>query len=77
MNDPIIDRAKWPVPENMKGYSARDVFIWYICQTWPLFFGGDEKIEVVLDHDFGLSILKRGKWQLELRNLEEFPVNHE
>lgn len=69
----MADRDKWPVPDEVKSASARDAFLWYICRSWPIFFGGDGKIETIVDHDFGYHLLQYQNWQLELKNLDEFP----
>jgi hypothetical protein len=61
-----IDRDEWPVPDEIKGNSGRDAFLWYICDGWGKFMGGDEPIETLLDNDFGHHILRRGEWQLTL-----------
>lgn len=72
MSGKIIDRAKWPVPDSVKGASAVDAFVWYICQAWSLFFGGDEEIETLFHNDLtGFFRLKRGDWQIELNYLGE------
>jgi hypothetical protein len=65
------DRSTWPVPEHLKGYSARDVFLWYVMDGWRRILGGDPR--VVLDHDFGFHVVSDGIWQLKLVNLDEFP----
>lgn len=67
------DRDSWPGPRELRGASGRDAFLWYICDAWPKLFGGNERIETVLDHDFGMHVLRRGMWQLTFANLEEFP----
>ncbi len=66
-------RTAWPVPEHVRGASARDAFLWYICQAWPLFFGGNGNVETVLDHDSGYHVARYQGWELRLVNLEEFP----
>ena len=67
----MVDRDKWPVPMNIKSASPRDAFLWHIREVWPKFFDG--QVETVLDHDFGFHVLKLGDWELELRNMKEFP----
>jgi hypothetical protein len=65
------DRSTWPVPEHLKGYSARDVFLWYMMDGWRRILGGEPK--VLFDHDFGFHVISDGIWQLKLANLDEFP----
>lgn len=66
-------RSQWPVPPQLRGFSARDVFLWYICDGWRRIFGDDHPVEQLLNHDFGLHILRKGTWQLTLVDLEQFP----
>ena len=68
----MTDRDKWPVPDNIKGASPRDAFLWFVCNAWPKFFG-DGEVKTIIDHDFGLHVFRLGDWQLELKNLSEFP----
>jgi hypothetical protein len=68
------DPSTWPVPEHIKGYSGRDVLLWYICRGWERILGGS--VEVVFDHDFGHHVLRNGPWQLTLTNVDQFP-DHE
>jgi hypothetical protein len=70
---PKIDRNQWPGPSEHRGYSARDAFLWYIVDAWPKFWGGDERVEAVFDHDFGKHVLRLDGWELTLVNVEEFP----
>jgi hypothetical protein len=65
------DRSTWPVPEHLKGYSARDVFLWYAMDGWRRILGGEP--QVLFDHDFGFHVISDGIWQLKLTNLDEFP----
>jgi hypothetical protein len=66
-------RAQWPVPAELRGYSARDVLLWYICDGWRKIFGEDEPVETLFYGDFGYHVLRKGSWQLTLTNLEWFP----
>lgn len=68
---PRIDRSNWP-PE-LRGASGRDAFLWYICQAWGVFMGGDDPVENLLDSDLGHHVLRRGAWQLTLVNIEQYP----
>ena len=64
----------WPVPDEIKGFSARDVFLWYICDGWQKIFSGNEEIKTEVDHDLGFHVLRRGDWRFELRDLGRFPL---
>ena len=68
----MTDRDKWPVPDNIKGASPRDAFLCFVCNAWPKFFG-DGEVKTIIDHDHGLHVFRLGDWQLELKNLSEFP----
>jgi hypothetical protein len=65
------DRAAWPVPEHLKGYSGRDCYLWYVADGYRRIFGRD--LDVIFDHDFGYHVLSDGVWQLTLVSLDQFP----
>jgi hypothetical protein len=67
----LPDRSTWPVPEHLKGYSGRDVFLWYAMDGWRRILGGEPK--VLFDHDLGYHVISDGIWQLELAHLHDFP----
>jgi len=69
----LPDRSTWPVPRELQGYSARDVFLWYICDGWAKIFGDEPEVETLFDHDFGYHVLRKGMWQLTLVNTDQFP----
>lgn len=62
--DGLPDRETWPVPPELRGYSARDCFLWYVRDGWLKIFGGGEPVEAVVDNDFGYHVLRKGEWQL-------------
>jgi hypothetical protein len=67
----LPDRSTWPVPEHLKGYSGRDVFLWYVMDGWQRILGGEPN--VLFNHDFGFHVIGDGVWQLELVSLDQFP----
>lgn len=70
----LLDRSEWPVPEWVRGYSARDAFLWYIADGWKKIFNSDdEPVVTVFDNDFGHHVLRKNDWQLTLTNLEQYP----
>uniref|UniRef100_A0A6H2A4P2 Uncharacterized protein n=1 Tax=viral metagenome TaxID=1070528 RepID=A0A6H2A4P2_9ZZZZ len=68
----VLRKAASCEPDNIKGASPRDAFLWFVCNAWPKFFG-DGEVKTIIDHDFGLHVFRLGDWQLELRYLVEFP----
>jgi len=70
---PRPDRETWPVPPELRGNSARDCLLWYICDGWDKIFGESPEIETLVYHDFGYHELRKGSWKLTLVDLEQFP----
>jgi hypothetical protein len=71
------DRGQWPVPQELRGASARDAFLWYIVDGWQKIFGEQPPVENVQDNDFGYHVLRKGSWQLTLVNLDQYPAEDE
>lgn len=69
----LPDRSTWPVPPEIRGASARDAFLWYVCRGWEQIFGEEPEIENLFDHDFGYHVLRKDTWQLTFTNISQFP----